>query len=163
MKVDGYGEKQDIDYTLQSYFNIFSQGFILILLSELGDKSQISTIYLSATVKPIHVFIASILAQYILSALAVFFGNFISDKISERNLTLFAGVMFIIFAVITLYYTLPFQGKEIIANNQSHSHSSNIFSGNSTKSLNKLKKFIQTDKIEITRKLLNKTITNYTK
>ena len=95
-----------IDYKLTNYFNIFSQGFLLITLSELGDKSQISTIYLSATLQPIHVFLASIIAQYILSVIAVFFGNFISDKISEKNLTMFAGGMFIVFAFITLLTTL---------------------------------------------------------
>jgi magnesium-transporting ATPase (P-type) len=105
---DGDDISNEIDYNLNNNFNVFTQGFILIMLSELGDKSQISTIYLSATVKPLHVFIASILAQYILSIMAVFFGNFISDKISERNLTIFAGIMFLIFACITIFYTLLF-------------------------------------------------------
>jgi putative Ca2+/H+ antiporter (TMEM165/GDT1 family) len=104
---------EDIDMTMKNNLKVFFQGFVLILLSELGDKSQISTIYLSSTEKPLHVFLASIIAQYSLSLIAVYFGNFISDKISEKNLTIFAGVMFLIFAMYTLAFASVPSNKKI--------------------------------------------------
>jgi len=134
------------------------------MLSELGDKSQISTIYLSATVKPLHVFIASVVAQYILSIMAIFFGNFIADKVSERNLTIFAGIMFLVFAIITTYSAIFDPVVELIVKipaklDTSSVHSSNFTSLNSTltKLNNLIKNTNNTINIESFEKYLNNT------
>jgi putative Ca2+/H+ antiporter (TMEM165/GDT1 family) len=90
---------------LKANFLVFVQIFFLIFSAELGDKSQISTIYLSSNYHVSVVYIAVVLSQVILTIIAVFFGRLIMGKISESNLTLIAGCLFISFGLISLYLT----------------------------------------------------------
>jgi putative Ca2+/H+ antiporter (TMEM165/GDT1 family) len=87
-----------------SSVKIFAKIFILIFASEIGDRSQISTIYLTSNFDKIIVISASIIAQNLLTILAIFGGVVISTKISERNLTLIAGATFIAFGVVASYF-----------------------------------------------------------
>ena len=91
--------KEDKFHTLK----IFMKIFLLIFASEIGDRSQISTIYLTNNLDKVVVILSSILAQVLLSIIAIFGGVLISSKISERNLTLIAGATFIVFAAVALY------------------------------------------------------------
>jgi putative Ca2+/H+ antiporter (TMEM165/GDT1 family) len=84
---------------------IISQIFILIFSSELGDKSQISTIYLSSNYHVSIIYLAVIISQVVLTVIAIFFGRLIMGKISESNLTIIAGCLFIMFGLISLYLT----------------------------------------------------------
>jgi putative Ca2+/H+ antiporter (TMEM165/GDT1 family) len=90
---------------IKETLEVFVQTFTLVFLSELGDKSQISTIYLSANSDPMIIFSAVTTAQFLLTIIAVIGGTLISGKITERTLTIFAGIMFIAFGVISLYLT----------------------------------------------------------
>jgi putative Ca2+/H+ antiporter (TMEM165/GDT1 family) len=93
------------DKRISEALEVFVQTFTLIFLSELGDKSQISTIYLSANSDPHIIFGALTIAQLCLTIIAIFCGNIIADKISEKTLTLIAGSMFLAFGLISLYLT----------------------------------------------------------
>jgi putative Ca2+/H+ antiporter (TMEM165/GDT1 family) len=86
-----------------SNFKVFAKIFILIFASEIGDRSQISTIYLTNNFDKIVVLAASVIAQNLLTIVAIFGGVFISTRISERNLTLIAGTTFIAFGIVALY------------------------------------------------------------
>jgi putative Ca2+/H+ antiporter (TMEM165/GDT1 family) len=92
-------------YNIKEGLEIFIQTFLLIFLSELGDKSQISTIYLSSNSDPKLIFCSVCIAQILLSVIAVIGGTFISDKISEKNLTIIAGILFLAFGLISMYLT----------------------------------------------------------
>ena len=81
---------------------IFVKVFVLIFFSEIGDRSQISTIYLTTNFEKIIVLLSVVYSSIILSILAVFGGKLISNKISERNLTILAGASFLLFGVIAL-------------------------------------------------------------
>lgn len=84
---------------------IFFQIFFLIFTAELGDKSQISTIYLSSNFQVSIIYFAVIVSQVLLTILAVFCGRIIMGKISESNLTIIAGCLFIMFGLLSLYLT----------------------------------------------------------
>jgi len=97
---DLISEQTDKNY---QQLNVFFKIFILIFASEIGDRSQISTIYLTNNFDKIIVIIAVLVAQNLLTVIAVLFGVLISHKISERNLTIIAGSSFLIFGFIVLY------------------------------------------------------------
>lgn len=82
---------------------IFCKIFILIFASEIGDRSQISTIFLTSNFDKFIVIVAVIVSQNLLTIIAIFGGVLISNKISERTLTILAGCVFIAFGVVALY------------------------------------------------------------
>ncbi len=90
---------------------VFVKVFILIFFSEIGDRSQISTIYLTTTFDKFIVLLGVIFSSIFLSILAVFGGNLISNKISEKNLTIIAGASFLLFGIGALFM-LIFEGQE---------------------------------------------------
>jgi putative Ca2+/H+ antiporter (TMEM165/GDT1 family) len=82
---------------------VFSKIFFLIFFSEIGDRSQISTIYLTTNFDKFSVIIAVVVSSTVLTVLAVFGGKLLANKISEKKLTIFAGWVFIVFGLIALY------------------------------------------------------------
>lgn len=82
---------------------VFIKVFILIFASEIGDRSQISTIYLTKDFDKIIVLFSVVLAQNLNTVLAIFGGRLIAKHVSERNLTIIAGVTFIVMGVVALY------------------------------------------------------------
>ena len=86
--------------------NIFLAGFILIMLTEWGDKTQIAAALFSINYNPLLVFVGTILALTMLSIIAIYFGKFISEKISEKYIKKIGGVTFIILGTIILIQTI---------------------------------------------------------
>ena len=87
----------------KSFFSIFITTFTTIFIAELGDKTQIATLMLSAeSGKPLIVFIGSSLALISSSIVGVLIGKWLSKKISPSKFSLFTGVLMII---ISLYLT----------------------------------------------------------
>jgi Ca2+/H+ antiporter, TMEM165/GDT1 family len=115
-------ECEEITADKPSNFKIFAKIFLLIFMSEIGDRSQISTIYLTSNFDKLVVLAASVIAQNLLTVCAIFGGVFISTKISERNLTIIAGTTFIIFGLVAMYFLfvddLLFLGKPIMKDSQ---------------------------------------------
>ncbi len=97
-------EKQE-NSAIKETLETFVQTFTLIFLSELGDKSQISTIYLSSNSDPLLIFYSVCFAQILLTIIAVLGGHFVSGRVSEKTLTVVAGIMFLAFGIISLYLT----------------------------------------------------------
>jgi putative Ca2+/H+ antiporter (TMEM165/GDT1 family) len=81
------------------YDNAFLSGFILILLTEWGDKTQISSAIFATKFNPILVLIGTMIALTLVSVLAVFFGKFISERVNKKTITKVAAVVFIIMGV----------------------------------------------------------------
>jgi putative Ca2+/H+ antiporter (TMEM165/GDT1 family) len=81
--------------------------FLLIAITELGDKTQLAVIALSAKYSaPIQVFLGAILAMALLTALAVVFGKIISQYISARYIKIGASLIFIAFGILFLIEAL---------------------------------------------------------
>ena len=72
----------------KSFLSIFFTTFTTIFIAELGDKTQIATLMLSAeSGKPIIVFIGSALALISSSLVGVLIGKWLSQKISPSKFT----------------------------------------------------------------------------
>jgi len=81
------------------------QAFLLVFAAEIGDRSFISAAALSAQGGPtgaLAVFVGGISAHAIATLLAVGLGELISKYVSERQLTLVGGVLFLIFAATSV-------------------------------------------------------------
>jgi putative Ca2+/H+ antiporter (TMEM165/GDT1 family) len=77
--------------------------FLLIAITELGDKTQLAVIALSAKYSSIQVFLGAMLALTLLTALGVAFGKIISRYISARYVKIGASLIFIVFGILFLF------------------------------------------------------------
>ncbi len=80
-------------------FVIFSTAFSMTLLAEWGDRSQIATIALAASQSACGVTVGAIVGHMICTMIAVLGGRILASRISERNVHLVGGVLFLLFAV----------------------------------------------------------------
>ena len=90
----------------KSFLSIFITTFTTIFIAELGDKTQIATLMLSAeSGKPTIVFLGSSLALISSSIVGVLIGKWVSKKISPRKFTLFTGALMILISIFLAYET----------------------------------------------------------
>ena len=98
-------EKKE-DNIEKSFLSIFITTFTTIFIAELGDKTQIATLMLSAeSGKPIIVFLGSSLALISSSIVGVFIGKWVSKKISPSKFALFTGALMILISIFLAYET----------------------------------------------------------
>ena len=96
-------EKKEINLE-KSFLSIFITSFTTIFIAELGDKTQIATLMLSAeSGKPIIVFLGSSLALISSSVVGVLIGKWLSKKISPSKFALITGVLMIIISIFLAY------------------------------------------------------------
>lgn len=79
--------------------SIAGKTFGLVFLGEWGDRTQITTVMLAATHQPIGVAFGALSGFFLCIGLAVIAGRLMAGRLSERFITLFAGVLFILFAL----------------------------------------------------------------
>ena len=93
------------DKNLEKGFStIFITTFTTIFIAELGDKTQIATLMLSAeSGMPIIVFIGSSLALISSSLVGVLIGKWLSDKVSPNKFAFFTGFLMIIISIFLGY------------------------------------------------------------
>ena len=90
----------------KSFLSIFFTTFTTIFIAELGDKTQIATLMLSAeSGKPIIVFLGSSLALISSSVVGVLIGKWLSKKISPSKFALFTGALMIVISIFLAYDT----------------------------------------------------------
>jgi len=90
----------------KSFFSIFITTFTTIFIAELGDKTQIATLMLSAeSGRPIIVFLGSSLALISSSIVGVLIGKWVSKKISPSKFALFTGALMILISIFLAYET----------------------------------------------------------
>ena len=79
--------------------------FFAVFIAELGDKTQLATMLFAADkdVSKMTVLLGSSMALIFSSVLAVVFGSMLSQYINPRNMSILAGVGFIIIGVWSLY------------------------------------------------------------
>ena len=86
------------------FSSIFITTFTTIFIAELGDKTQIATLMLSAeSGKPFIVFIGSSIALISSSLLGVLIGKWLSNKISPNKFAFSAGLLMIIISIFLAY------------------------------------------------------------
>ena len=98
--------KNQDDNIEKSFLSIFITTFTTIFIAELGDKTQIATLMLSAeSGKPIIVFLGSSLALISSSVVGVLIGKWLSNKISPSKFALFTGALMMIISLFLAYDT----------------------------------------------------------
>jgi len=81
----------------------FTSGFFLILVSEMGDKTQIAAGLFATKYNPVMVFIGVLSALTVLSVMAVYLGKFIALRMNKRVISKIAGVMFIALGILCFF------------------------------------------------------------
>ena len=85
---------------LKTFFIVF----ISVLIAEIGDKTQLATLgFATNSNSKLMVFLASSLALIVSSAIAVLIGDYISNYIDSKTLSLISGILFIIIGIWTLW------------------------------------------------------------
>jgi len=88
----------------KGFLQTFITTFTTVFIAELGDKTQIATLLLSAdTGKPLYVFIAAALALILSSLIGVILGTYISSKISQNTFNKVAGSIMIFISVYIFF------------------------------------------------------------
>ncbi len=70
--------------------------FGFVFLAELGDKTQIASGLFAMVYNPWLVFVGVMLALLLLSLVAVYVGEFISEKVNPRALSIISGMVFVL-------------------------------------------------------------------
>ena len=99
--------KENAVFKIKEHSKTVTTSFFLLAVTELGDKTQIAVIALSAEYDaPIQVFLGAMLAFTLLTALGVALGKIISRYISVRYVKIGASLIFIVFGILLLLETL---------------------------------------------------------
>ena len=88
----------------KSSLSIFITTFTTIFIAELGDKTQIATLMLSAeSGKPIIVFLGSSIALMSSSIVGVLIGKWLSKKISASKFALFTSALMLLISLFLAF------------------------------------------------------------
>ena len=88
----------------KGFSSIFITTFTTIFIAELGDKTQIATLMLSAeSGKPLIVFIGSSLALISSSIVGVLIGKWLSNKISPNKFAFSTGLLMMMISIFLAY------------------------------------------------------------
>ncbi len=87
----------------KGFFTTFLTTFTAVFIAELGDKTQVATLLLSAdTGRPFYVFAAASLALILSSLIGVLLGTYISSKISQDTFNKIAGSIMVLISTIII-------------------------------------------------------------
>ncbi len=98
-------DKNDENGAIRTNGSIFVGTFLLIVVAEFGDKTQLAVIALSSASLPIAVWLGSSFALITTSALGVWAGRTILQKIPIIALHRISGIIFISLALFATYKT----------------------------------------------------------
>ena len=84
----------------KGFWGVFASTFITIFLAELGDKTQVTTMLMSAeSQSPLVVFAGAGLALVATSLIGVLLGRWLSTRVSEKTLDICAGVLLLFITI----------------------------------------------------------------
>jgi Ca2+/H+ antiporter, TMEM165/GDT1 family len=87
--------------SFQDILSCFLSTFVTIFLAEIGDKTQVATLLLSAqSHKPITVFVGAATALIATSLVGVLLGRWLSTVLKPRTLEVVTGVILAVVAVL---------------------------------------------------------------
>jgi putative Ca2+/H+ antiporter (TMEM165/GDT1 family) len=82
------------------FWSVFLSTFITIFLAELGDKTQVTTMLMSAESQaPLVVFAVAGLALVATSLIGVLLGQWLSKRVSEDTLDTWAGILLLLITI----------------------------------------------------------------
>lgn len=84
----------------KGFWGVFASTFITIFLAELGDKTQVTTMLMSAeSQSPLVVFAGAGLALVATSLVGVLLGRWLSTRVSEETLDICAGILLLLITI----------------------------------------------------------------
>jgi putative Ca2+/H+ antiporter (TMEM165/GDT1 family) len=103
LRTKGFDEREEQEEERRLHRGPVATSFIMILLAEIGDKTQLVTASLAAQhASPVMVFAASTLALWSVSLIGIFAGRQLARRISLATLHKAAGIMFLAFGAAVL-------------------------------------------------------------
>lgn len=96
-------EDAEVKFEEKSGQGIFLTTFMLILVSEFGDKTQIAVAGLSTSYSALAVWVGSTVALIMTSALGIWAGKRLLGKLPMHWLHKIAGVVFLLFSAVATY------------------------------------------------------------
>lgn len=100
-------EEEDEEDTGKNFGPILTVAFAFFI-GELGDKTQLTAITLSADAKyPIFVLLGTVSGMVLTSGLGIFVGSKIGDKVPKLAIKIVSAGIFLFFGIIKLYTSLP--------------------------------------------------------
>lgn len=91
------------DVAERSGHGIFFTSLLLIFVSEFGDKTQIAVAGLASSTQPLPVWVGATAALVTVSALGVWAGRTLLQRLPLRWLNYFSGTLFLIFALLAFF------------------------------------------------------------
>jgi putative Ca2+/H+ antiporter (TMEM165/GDT1 family) len=85
---------------------IFLTTLLLLFMAEFGDKTQIAVAGLASTYQPVPVWIGATTALIAVSALGVWAGRTIFQRISKKWVSRFGGLLFLVFSLIAAWKSI---------------------------------------------------------
>ena len=93
--IEELAKSQDVS-NKKSFLAIFVSTFVSVFLAELGDKTQVATLLLSAeSGKPVIVFIGASIALICSTLVVVILGRWLSETISQVRIKFASGILMI--------------------------------------------------------------------
>jgi len=110
-------------------FKLFTNTFVMTFLAEWGDRSQLATIVMAGINDVSGVCVGGVLGHFICTGLAVICGALIAKKVSVRVVTLVGALVFIGFAVASLFID-PYEENHLVPDVDGDDHNSTVFKEN---------------------------------
>jgi putative Ca2+/H+ antiporter (TMEM165/GDT1 family) len=102
------GDKLDDDENKKQKFGPVLTVAIAFFLAEMGDKTQLMTIAISADSKlPIFILMGTTIGMLIADGLGIIGGAWMAKHVPDRYIKWGAGIVFIFFGTITIYNSVP--------------------------------------------------------
>ncbi len=98
----GHSDEESTDVIERPGYGIFITSLLLIFLSEFGDKTQIAVAGLAGSLEPLPVWLGATAALVMISALGVWAGRTVLQRLSMRWINRFSGTLFLVFALVAL-------------------------------------------------------------
>lgn len=84
--------------------NIAAQTFAMVFLAELGDKTQLAAIALTAAYgRPLTVFLGAMAGQFVNHSAAAYLGSKFLSRLPARTIRLSSAALFIVFGLVFLF------------------------------------------------------------
>ncbi|MDX2476535.1 MAG: TMEM165/GDT1 family protein [Gammaproteobacteria bacterium] len=99
-------DEESEDVVESPRYGVFLTTLLLIFVAEFGDKTQIAVAGLASTLAPLPVWLGATAALVMVSALGVWAGRTILQRIPLRWLHRITGVIFLLFALIAAWRAL---------------------------------------------------------
>ena len=91
-------------------FNSWWKYCIAFIIGELGDKSQIATIVITSKYNLSGIFCGTSLAQFLLVTTAVLIGKSVAGLLTNKQISIISGIVFLLFASVYLIDKLIYLG-----------------------------------------------------